>query len=517
MDRHVAAVEDISNAVRVFHKLQQPFRVFHGSSHSTRPRHGLKQNVVDISMLSSVLAVDVERRVCTVEPNVPMDRLVEATLPYGLVPPVVMEFPGITAGGGFAGTSAESSSYKHGFFNDTVNSIEMVLGDGTLVHASPNDNPDLFHGAAGALGTLGITTLIELRLVEAREFVKVTYHRYRSASESMAGVRSAIGREDVDYVDGILFSQDHGVVVTGTLTNTKAKSHPVRTFSHAGDPWYYLHVEEITKNLDAQLTVDEYVPLAEYLFRYDRGGFWVGRQGYTYFKVIPFNWFFRWLLDDYSHTRTLYHALHASRISTQFIVQDLALPYDTAEKFVQWVDREVGVWPLWLCPLKEYPLPSFHPVTAKTNSTSDGNKSHVGEAFEPEMSQPMINIGVWGWGPHCRQEFVKKNQALEKELSRLGGRKWLYAHAYYEEDDFWNIYGFSWYQALRKRYRAALLPTVYDKVTVQTEGKNQGAGTGASSWLATWPLGGLYGMLLAAMSGDIALHRRAKWRHDRGT
>jgi FAD/FMN-containing dehydrogenase len=68
--------------------------------------------MVDISILSNVLQVDAENYVALVEPNVPMDRLVEATLAHGLVPPVVMEFPGITAGGGFSGTSGESSSFR---------------------------------------------------------------------------------------------------------------------------------------------------------------------------------------------------------------------------------------------------------------------------------------------------------------------------------------------------------------------------------------------------------------------
>lgn len=67
---------------------------------------------VDISTLRNVLAVDQVKRTVLVEPNVAMDSLVEATLPHGLVPPVVMEFPGITAGGGFAGTGGESSSCK---------------------------------------------------------------------------------------------------------------------------------------------------------------------------------------------------------------------------------------------------------------------------------------------------------------------------------------------------------------------------------------------------------------------
>lgn len=89
--------------------------------------------------------------ICQVEPNVPTDALVEFLQPFGLVPPVVMEFPGITVGGGFAGTSGESSSFKYGFFDRTVQSIEIVLGNGEVVTASERERPDLFAGGAGSL------------------------------------------------------------------------------------------------------------------------------------------------------------------------------------------------------------------------------------------------------------------------------------------------------------------------------------------------------------------------------
>lgn len=52
---------------------------------------------------------------CLVEPNVPMDRLVEKMLEYGLMLPVIMEFPGITVGGGYAGTSGESRALSTAF------------------------------------------------------------------------------------------------------------------------------------------------------------------------------------------------------------------------------------------------------------------------------------------------------------------------------------------------------------------------------------------------------------------
>lgn len=512
MDRHAQAVQDIATAVRNFFKLGESYRVFHGSSNSTRPRHGANQNVVDISMLSSVLSVDVKRQTCLVEPNVPMDRLIEATMVYGLVPPVVMEFPGITAGGGFSGTSGESSSFRHGFFNETINWVEMILGNGDIVKASEEERTDLFHGAAGAAGTLGITTLMELRLVEAKQFVKTTYRKTNCTADAISGIKREIENPQVDYVDGILYSNDHGVIVTGELTNEKPTGYPVQTFSHASDPWFYLHVQDKTRHLSPSSTLTEYVPLGEYLFRYDRAGFWVGRQGYTYFKVVPFNKFFRWLLDDYSHTRTLYHALHASRISSQFVVQDVALPYDTAETFIDWVDGELGVWPLWLCPLKGCSTPTFHPVTLSKNpgSEEDAEKQKSGT---PGMSQPMLNVGVWGWGPKDYGEFISKNRGLENQLMKLGGRKWLYAHTYYPEEEFWSIYGRCWYQALREKYFATTLPTAYDKVNVDIRAKWKNQKQNWVSWLSTWPIGGLYGMFLATFSGDIGLHRKAKWKY----
>ncbi|EMT74209.1 Delta(24)-sterol reductase [Fusarium odoratissimum] len=150
MERHNQILQDIADKIRDFYKLRQPYRVF---SSSTRPRHATDTNIIDISMLSQVISVDSAQRNCLVEPNVPMDRLVEATMPFGIIPPVVMEFPGITAGGGFAGTSGESSSFRHGFFNETVNSVEMILGNGDTIRASREEHEDLFHGAAGAAGT----------------------------------------------------------------------------------------------------------------------------------------------------------------------------------------------------------------------------------------------------------------------------------------------------------------------------------------------------------------------------
>ena len=61
----------------------------------------------------------------------------------------------------------------------------MVLGSGEVVIATPdNEYADLFHGSAGACGTLGIATCIELSLVDAQPFVETTYHAVESMAEA---------------------------------------------------------------------------------------------------------------------------------------------------------------------------------------------------------------------------------------------------------------------------------------------------------------------------------------------
>ncbi|KKZ63163.1 delta24-sterol reductase [[Emmonsia] crescens] len=494
MDQHNRSVERIAGSIRQFYQNGETFRVQHGSTNSTRPRR--HNRVVDISDLSNVLKIDVEKQIALVEPNVPMDRLVEATLPFGLVPPVVMEFPGITAGGGYAGTAGESSSFKHGFFDRTINSVEMVLANGYITTASETENADLFRGAAGAVGTLGITTLLELQLIPATKYVKATYHPRRSVADTIKLVEEETHNPINDYVDGIIFSKDHGVIITGTMTNEKPADVQAQTFSRTTDPWYYLHVKGKTRNATSPVT--EYIPLAEYLFRYDRGGFWVGTSAFDYFR-FPFNKLTRWFLDDFLHTRMLYRALHASSESSRYIVQDLALPYSTAESFVDYTSEAFGIFPLWLCPLKQSPQPTMHPHSDQMEGSSPKN---------------MLNIGLWGFGPADYEEFISKNRELEQQLfHKFGGMKWLYAHTYYTEEDFWQQFDKKWYDDLREKYHAQSLPSVYDKVAVDVEAGRKEIKESWSHWVKSIrPLGGLWGIYKAIKGREYMVARKSTWR-----
>ena len=450
-------------------------------------------------------------------------------MPHGLIPPVVMEFPGITAGGGFSGTSGESSSFRNGFFSDCVNWIELVLGDGEVTRASPVDGPygekaDLFHGAAGAVGTLGVVTLLELRLVQAKRYVETTFWPVTSVDEAVSKMQDAMAQpeDEVEYLDGILYSRTQGVIITGKLVDTPTTPNtnsdrppPIQTFGNASDPWFYLYAQS---HAPAPTPTTILIPTADYLLRYDRGGFWVGTSAFEYFApVVPFNRLTRWLVDDFMHTRMLYAALHKSGHDRQYVVQDCVVPWENAGEFVHYADEAFGIWPLWLCPLKRpepwteppqpgggarepetggaaagpdtegkqglrtfhphiLPLPSrLPPQQPNYISKSPSSPSSSSSSSSSSSNTTMLNIGLWGPGPIDPAAFFALNRHLELTLRRLRGMKWGYSHHYYPRDDFWAMYDEGWYRALRGKYGARGLPDVWEKISVRVPGEEGGS------------------------------------------
>lgn len=456
--------------------------------------------MIDTSLLNNVLKIDTTSMTALVEPNVPMDSLVQATLPHGLVPPVIMEFPGITVGGGFAGTAGESSSFKYGFFDRTVNWIEIVLANGEVVRASATEKPDLFYGAASSFGTLGVTTLLEIQLIPAKTYVALTYIPVTSIKEAVSEISKASKAASVDYLDGIMFSPTYGVICSGRLTSSPPPGSKVQSFTRRHDPWFYTHVTRLMSSSSTPVT--EAVPLQSYLFRYDRGGFWVARYAYKYF-LTPFNRITRFILDYYMHTRVMYHALHQSGLSSKYIIQDVAIPYKNTEEFMDYLDVQFTHYPLWLCPIKQSGNLPNATHTLKTQSKT-----------QKELPDFMLNFGVWGPGPTDRKEFISWNRSFEHKVHELGGQKWLYAHTYYTESEFNEIYNTASYHELRKKYHAGYLPTVYDKVKVDFEKEEreqrEEMAKGWWTWFCVvfwslWPFQGLFGVWAAFRGGDYLL------------
>jgi hypothetical protein len=324
--------------------------------------------------------------------------------------------------------------------------------------------------------------------------------------------QEARANPETEYLDGIVYSKNKIVVCAGRQVS-KSPSSTVYQFTRRKDDWFYLHVERITKSLTNQAgchTPDavDYIPLTDYLFRYDRGGFWVARYAFRYF-CVPFISLTRWLLNRFMYTRVMYHALHVSGLARQYVIQDVGVPVSTASEFLDWLDHpeNFGQYPLWLCPL---PPGSAGGLEGQTMNDSKKDSS------SPE-STTLMNFGIWGPSTATGQAgFVAQNRQLEQKVHNLGGKKWLYAHTYYTEQEFWEIYNKKDYDALRGKYHAQHLPTLYDKVRVR-ESDLPGAHRGEfeRGWKGmvkralwdVWPFSGLYGVYKAWRGGDYLLQK----------
>jgi delta24-sterol reductase len=335
---------------------------------------------------------------------------------------------------------------------------------------------------------LGVITSLKMELIDARPYVELEYIPVDSAEAAVEIFRRYQHDPRVAYMDGILYSMTSGVVMVGRLTD-QAIPGRIQRFDRATDPWLYMHAEDILKrNQNGKTTYKETVPIQSYLFRYDRGVFWSGLRAFKYF-VTPFNRVTRFLLNPFMYSRTMVHALHRSGLASRTIIQDYGVPYDAAAEFVKWTDERTRCWPLWLCPVKSAPLDE--------RSFSQGNN------IEDDI---LLDVGIWDMGPSDPHAFIKLNRDFESKVTELGGMKCLYAHAYYTEQEFWNIYDEKKYKSLRKQYHAENLPSVYEKVRVDLQGVAGGDYVKkAETWnewayrqfWSIWPLGGLYGVASA--------------------
>lgn len=136
-----------------------------------------------------------------------------------------------------------------------------------------------------------------------------------------------------------------------------------------------------------------------------------------------------------------------------------------------------GIYPLWLCPLRQSPLPTMHPHS-QSEIEADGI-----------TLKPLLNIGLWGPGPTSYDEFINVNRDWEQKIKELGGMKWLYSHVYCSKGECWDLFSREWYDSLHEKYNANSLPSAYEKVKVHVDAmKRDDNSTYRRSFLSTWPI-----------------------------
>src|SRR5437588_6730416 len=198
-----------------------PVRLRKRTSNLFRPRDRAA-SPLDADGFSGVLSVDVERRTADVGGMTTYEDLVDATLPYGLMPLVVPQLKTITLGGAVTGLGIESSSFRSGCPHESVLEMDVLTGAGEVVTARPEgEHRDLFFGFPNSYGSLGYALRIRIELEPVAPFVHLRHVRFARVADAVAALEQICADptwngEPVHFLDGMWCARDEVYLTLGS-------------------------------------------------------------------------------------------------------------------------------------------------------------------------------------------------------------------------------------------------------------------------------------------------------------
>jgi FAD/FMN-containing dehydrogenase len=442
---HASAVADLRARYSRL-PADQPVRLAKSTSNLFRfggPAAGPK---LDARGFDQVLSVDPQARTADVQGMVTYERLADATLAHGLMPLVVPQLKTITLGGAVAGLGIEATSFRHGLPHESVLEMEILTGDGRVVTARPEgEHAELYRGFPNSYGSLGYALRLKIELQPVRPVVRLRHQRFSDAklcAEAIEEICSEPGSDGApDFVDGTVFGPDEMYLTLGEFVDEGPS-----TSDYTGQDIYYRSIRRHTL---------DHLAVRDYLWRWDTDWFWCSRAFGAQHPLGRRLWPRRYLRSDvYRRLVALDQRLRFSRRigaalgrpAEELVIQDVEIPVERLAEFLDVFHRDVGLTPVWLCPLRlrgaeKWPLYPLGP------------------------ERLYVNVGFWGAVELAPgQPPDAHNRLVERLVSDLGGHKSLYSTVHYTRDEFWRRYNGPAYRRLKQRYDpAGRLPDLYDK------------------------------------------------------
>lgn len=418
--------QDLSAQLR---RSTEAVRLEKNTSNLFRTRDNAGGPKLDVRSLNQVLAIDTENQVVEVEGMTTYESLADACLKKSCMPLVVPQLKSITIGGAVSGIGIESSSFRHGLPHESVNSMDILLPDGEIVTCTPkNEHADLFFGIPNSYGTLGYILKLSVQTMPVKPFVELRHFRYTDFDDYFTAVIAA-SKSDVDFIDGSIFNDRELYLTLGRFTD----SAPY-TSDYTWLKMFFRSIRECS---------EDFLSVHDYIWRWDTDWFWCSKN--LFVQNLPMRLILgRKRLNSISYQKVM---RWNNRIGlTAFInklldrrpegvVQDVDIPVEKAPDFLRFFLDEIGIRPVWMCPIgghdptRRYPLYPLH---------GDGL---------------FINFGFWDIVPNPdKHESGYFNRKIEAKVSQLGGVKSLYSDAYYDEENFWQLYDGEQYFKLKQKY-----------------------------------------------------------------
>jgi FAD/FMN-containing dehydrogenase len=446
LDGHHAAVATLRKAYSAL-PAGSPVRLAKPTSNLFRFREPTGAPGLDVSAFNSVLSVDPDAAVAEVGGMTTYEDLVHATLPHGLMPLVVPQLKTITLGGAVAGLGIESTSFRNGLPHESVLEAEILTGDGRVVVARPdNEHADLFRAFPNSYGTLGYSLRLRIELERVLPYVRLRHVRFGSERECADAIpeicRShSFGGEPVHFVDGTVFQADRSYLTLATFVDDAPY-----VSDYTGQRVFYRSIDE---------RAEDYLSIRDYIWRWDTDWFWCSKAFGVQNPLVRRFWPRRYLRSDVYRRLVALDRRHQwsdkmykarGLPAREAVIQDVEIPVDRLAEFLEFFHAEIGISPVWLCPLQLRSGPAWplYPL-------------------EPDLLY--VNVGFWATVALKQGDpDGTYNRLIEQKVAELGGHKSLYSTSFYSPEEFWRLYNGDAYQKMKHEYDPDdRLPDLYAK------------------------------------------------------
>ena len=404
--------------------------LYKDQSNLFRDREETPAKKLNVADFNTVIQVDAANGWVEVEGMTTYEDLVRATLAHGVMPTVVPQLKSITIGGAVSGVGIESSSFKYGLVHETVLEMDILVGDGRVLTCTPdNAYKDLFFGFPNAYGTLGYILKLKVKTVPIKPYVQLRHIRYRDAEAYFRDLDGQCRGKEADFIDGTVFAPDELYLTLGTFV-----ADAPFTSDYTFENIYYRSIRD---------KPTDYLTALDYLWRWDTDWFWCSKNLYlqnpllrrlagkarlnsvTYTKLMRWN----------SHWQLTKRIDRLLGRHTESVIQDVDIPVAKAPAFLEFFQREIGITPIWICPIQVYdPAVRF-------------------DLYPMEPDAVYVNFGFWdvvsSREQHPQGYF---NRKVEAKVAELGGIKSLYSDSFYTPEEFWTIYNKPAFDRLKANY-----------------------------------------------------------------
>ncbi len=412
------------------------------TSNLFRDRSGAARRRLDVSAFRDVLAVDPARGYVDAEGMITYEELVDACLPHGVMPAVVPQLKTITLGGAVAGVGIEASSHRYGLVHDTVQEIEVLLGDGRGVTCTrDNEHAALFFGFPNSYGTLGYALRVKAKVVPVKPYVRLEHLPFTDSGAFFSALKTILEAREADFVDGTIFGPGKMFMTLGRF----ADAAPY-TSDYTYKNIYYRSIAQKR---------EDYLTVKDFIWRWDTDWFWCSKN------VLAQNAFMRRFVygRDKLGSRTYTKIMRWNSktgitkkiegllgLHSESVIQDVDIPLARADEFFEFYARSIGLWPQWICPIG-----------------APAQQGHF--SLYPMRSDWYVNFGFWDVKrtreAHPPGHF---NRMIEEKVIELGGIKSLYSDSFFPQQEFVRLYGGEAYTALKNTYDPqGAFPQLYDK------------------------------------------------------